>query len=297
MLRANRVRARVRRNGNSLIVEGPEPLGVAALFEHMPGMAWIAAGLAARSVRELAGTSGVLARKYLRRGDMFSVEAEGTSGVVASDVAGAVTSSVLDSVKGARVSEGAKVRFRAAFDGSLGAVGVEVKRGPGGVPTGGESLSCLVSGGAHSSVVAWMAVLVGFRVRLVHAKLSDEGLRAVARLYSELSHRADPRGLRLEVLEGGSGSGALASFAGKSKDPVAGGFRSAGGPAPGGLRGKVLAPLYLLPEETFASEFRSLRIKGHDSAADWGAQGRGTVSVRTFGGVAADVSDVLDGLA
>lgn len=297
VLKDNGVQGQVRSAGNSVIVEGSEPLGVAEMFEHMPGVAWTAAGIATNSFKGLVGVSGDLARKYLRRGDRFAVEAEGVSNAVASDVVGAVTSRILDTVKGVRVSiEVPRVRFRAAYDGSRGTVGVEVKRGPGGVPTGRDSVVCLVSGGSHSSVVAWMATLMGFRVRLVHAKSKEEGLRAVARLYSELSHRADPRGLRLEVLEGSSESDALPRHAARSRDPVFGGFHAAGGGAPRSLRGSVKSPLYLMPEERFISEFESLRLKGYDSLADWKVPGSKKFTVRTFGGVAADVSDVLDGL-
>lgn len=296
VLRSGGVRAKVRKIGGSVVVEVPDPVGTSALLENMPGVAWVAAGLAVGSFKELGPASGALARKYLRRGDRFAVGAEGTLGTVGSDVSGAVTSGVLDSVKGARVSQEApRAKFRAAFDGSKGVVGVELKRGPGGVPTGRESASCLVSGGLHSSVVAWMAVLMGFRVRLVHAKCNEEALRAAARLYSELSHRADPRGLVLEVLEGGSEAGALAEFV-KSEGPVFGGFHSTSGAVPRVLGSAVLAPLYLMPEEMYRSEFESLQVKGHDSMTDWRAARGGRVSARTFGGVAADVSGVLDGL-
>ena len=113
-------------------------------------MAWIAAGFGAARVDELSSAGGVLAKRYLRRGDSFSVEAEATGGVLASDLGGAVTSRILEAVKGSRASESGKVRFRGAADGKAGVVGVEVAAGPGGVPTGVVGASCLVSGGVHS---------------------------------------------------------------------------------------------------------------------------------------------------
>ena len=296
VLRMNAVKGRVSGIGNSVVVEGPEPLGLAALLGNMPGVSWVAAGTSARPYRELAAASRSLARNYLKRGDRFSVGAEGTEGVLASDLAGSVTSAILDSVKGSRVSaESPKIRFRAACDGGRGVVGVEVKKGPGGAPMGTDSVSCLVSGGMHSSVLAWEAVLHGFRVRLVHSRSSDEGLRSVARLYSELSHRADPRGLSLEVLEGGSVVGALYKYARRSSDPVFAAFTPTTAAAARRLP-SVLAPLFLLPEERFQAEYESLGIKGVDSVERWAAKRGEEVRVRTFGGKVADVSGVLDGL-
>jgi len=297
VLKENGVRARIRSAGGTLIVVGPEPIGVAALLENMPGVAWIAVGEAASSFRGLAEAGGALAKKYLRKGDRFRVEAEGSSGVVEGDVSGVVTSGVLDSVRGARVSQAhAKVTFRASFNGSKGTVGVELRLGPGGAPTGNEAAACLVSGGMHSSVLAWMAALAGFRVRLIHARASDEGLKAVARLYSELSHRVDPRGLSIEVLEGGGVSDMLAKFAAREGGQVFGGFGRTGREVPSGLRAHVLAPLYVMPEEWFRSEYESLGVKGHDSKADWSAKKSGAFVTRSFGAMASDISGVLDAL-
>jgi hypothetical protein len=297
VLRERGIKARVSKVGTSVAVRGPEPLGVAAVLGLMPGVDWIAAGGACSSATELYALACALAKNYLRRGDRFTVEAKGADNVMASDVGGSITSKILESVRGARVSvESPKARFRAAFDGENGVVGVEVKKGPGGVPTGRNSAFCLVSGGRHSSVVAWHAVLLGFRVQLVHAKFSDESLRAVARLYSELSHRADPRWLGLEVLEGGSIREILIRYAELSKNPVFGGFSPSGGERLLGLP-SVLAPLYLMPEERFQTEFEALGIKGLDSPEDWDKSGPMKLTKRKFGGRAADVSGVLDGLA
>ena len=255
----------------------------------------MAVGLTASSHRELSLASRELAQRYLRKGDHFFVEAEGTTGVSSSDISGIVTSAVLDTSRGSRVSsESPRVRFRAAFDGGNGVVGVEVRRGPGGTPTGKEQVACLVSGGMHSSVVAWEAVLQGFRVRLVHAKYSEESLRAVARLYSELSYRADPRGLSLEVLEGGSVGWELSRCASSFKGKVFAGY------TPGALGRqlpKVLSPLYLMREEKFLSEFETLGIQGFDAPEDWDRGGKGKRRAMTLVGRRADISGVLDGMA
>jgi adenylyl- and sulfurtransferase ThiI len=288
------VKAHVSKLGDSVTIVGAEPLRLAALFGNMPGVSWVAVGLTTRSLRELSVAAGELARRYLRKRDRFFVEAEGTAGVLASDISGIVTSAVLDAAKGARVSnESPRVRFRAAFDGEKGVAGVEVRRGPGGAPTGREQVACFVSGGIHSSVVAWEAVLQGFKVRLLHAKYSEESLRAVARLYSELSYRADPRGLSLEVVEGESVSGALSRYAASFRGKVFAGHTPE---TPGRQLPKVLSPLYLMSEEKFASEFEALGIKSFDAPEDWDREMEGKRLVRRFTGRRADVSGVLDGM-
>lgn len=297
VLKEDRMRGAVSSIGGSILVKGPEPLGVAARLQHMPGVSWLAAGYGARSTEELVREGESLAKKYLKPGDRFSVAAEATGGVLASDLAGAITAKALEAAKGARVSESPKVRFRVAVDGKEGAVGVEVAAGVGGVPTGSEAAVCLVSGGAHSSVTAWLAMLAGFRVRLVHAMESDESLLAVARLYSELSNRGDPRGLSLVVLEGGSVPRMLAEYSAASEGKVFGGFHAVEeGPA-GRLRRTASSPLYLAPEEWLAALFESLGVRPHDHRVRWGAGGSPKLTTRRFSGGPADVSSVLEGLA
>ena len=288
------VNAHVSKLGDSLTIVGAEPLRLAALFGNMPGVSWVAVGLTARSFRELSLGAGELARKYLRKGDRFLVEAEGTDGVLASDISGAVTSAVLDAAKGARVSnESPRVRFRAAFDGEKGVTGVEVRRGPGGASTGREQVVCFVSGGIHSSVVAWEAVVQGFKVRLLHARYSEESLRAVARLYSELSYRADPRGMSLEVLEGESVRDALSRYAVTFRGKVFAGFTP---DTQGRHLPTVLSPLYLLSEERFATELEALGVRSFEAPEDWDRETGDKRLVRKFVGRRADVSGVLDGM-
>ena len=288
------MRARVSKLGDSVAIVGPEPLRLAALVGNLPGVSWVAVGLTAHSHRELSAAARKLAERYLRKGDRFFVEAEGRDGVLATDISGIVTSALLDRAKGSRVSsDSPRVRFRAAYDGEKGVAGVEVKLGPGGSPTGREQIACFVSGGIHSSVVAWEAVLHGFKVRLVHAKYSEESLRAVASLYSELSYRADPRGLSLEVLEGESVGGALSRYAGSFRGKVFAGYTPG---AQGRQLPKVLSPLYLMSEEEFASEFIALGIKSFDPPEDWDRERKWERLVRRFAGRRADVSDVLDGM-
>jgi adenylyl- and sulfurtransferase ThiI len=280
------------------VVEGMEPLKVAALLKNTPGVGWIAAGLVSKSFKGLLEDSATLARVYLKPGFKFSVEADGSVGATKSDVEGALTSRILESAKGSRVSQGSpKVRFRSAFDGQRGVIGVEIASGPGGVPTGVNAAVCLVSGGRHSSVVAWMALLAGFSVRLVHVLVNEESLLGAARLYSELSHRTDPRKLTLQVAEGRSLTGVLVGIVRGVNEPVFGGFQPTGVPIPRPLKGRVLAPLYLLAEERFSAEFDSLGLRSHEAKGSWDAGKDEDRRVRSFGGVTADVSEVVDRLA
>jgi hypothetical protein len=298
LLRGEVATPRTWRSGGSIVVEGMEPMGVAALLGHTPGVGWIAAGLASKSFKGLLEDAATLARIYLKPGDRFSVEAEGGGGTMKSDVEGAVTSKILESAKGSRVSqETPKKRFRTVFDGSRGVVGVEIVKGPGGVPTGVDNVVCLVSGGKHSSVVSWMALLGGYNVSLVHAKMNEESLLGAARLYAELSHRMNPRKLMLQVAEGRPLAGALVVIIRGVNEPVFGGFHASGGPIPRLLRGRVLAPLYLLTEDRFNEEFDSLGLKSHDAKTSWDSGKIEEVHLRSFGGVTADVSEVVDGLA
>lgn len=298
ILRAERLGASLRRVGGSFVLEGPEPVGAATLFQNMPGVSWGAVGRTSNTIRGLGIAAGSLAPAYVRSGDTFSVIAESAEvGVTPSDVAGVVTSAILEAVKGARVDESKpEVRFRAVFEGRRSVVGAQLWEGAGGIPTGKRRATCLVSGGMHSSVVAWHTLLSGFEVRLVHAKVCEESLREVARLYSELSYRVDPSKLSLEVREGGSVSDELRESAGKHAGPVYGGFHAGCGQVPGSLARHVEAPLFLLTEEEFVGAFSGLSLRGYDSREEWKPAGGGSGSSREFGNERADMHRVLDGL-
>ncbi len=297
VLKGDGMNARARTIGGTIVVSGAEPAAVAKRLRHMPGVRWVAVGEDVRSFREMGAVAKRLAVKYLRRGDRFAVIAEGFGRGVASDVAGLVTASALGEVEGARIDERApRMKMRAAFDGDAGVVGIEIANGPGGTPTGSAEAVCLVSGGRHSSVSAWMALLDGFRVTLVHAKVDDEGVREVARLYSELSYRADYSKLGLEVVEGGSSILELQRTARKIEGRVFGGFHAGCSEIPKLMAGRVEAPLFLLPEEEFEEAFESLGLKGVVEKQDWNPRKSGRVSRRRFAGRQADVNGVLDGL-
>lgn len=289
------VEARVESLGGSLVVRGTDPLAVATSVGNLPGVSWVAVGYRGRA-RDLGDLSSTLAGKYLRRGDKFAVAADAPSAALASDAAGAVTSGALEAAKGARVSESQpKFRFRVSIEGDRAVLGVGIADGPGGFPTGGDRVSVLASGGMHSSVVAWMAAVSGYRVDLVHAYVEERSLRAVSGLYSELSHRIDPTGVRLEVLFGGPPSGLLLGWAKKERGTVFGGFRT-GSPVPSTLKGGVVGPLSLASERDFKEKYSALGLKPFVARMDW-IPGPSRWTSRVFGGRTADVSEVIDGLA
>jgi hypothetical protein len=296
-LAADGIKAKVGVFGGSIVVEGPEPLRVATMLGTMPGVAWVGAGVSVSSVSELSAATGSLAKKYLRKGGKFSVLAEAGEGMVRADLASSATSSVLDSVKGTRVDEEApQVRFRVAFDGSLGVAGVELANGPGGAPPGKDVAACLVSGGKHSSVVAWMAMLSGFRVKLVHARVDGDALKEVARLYLELSQRGDPGALSLEVLEGADPASELGSWSKENDFLVFVGSHAGCSGFPPGLGQRAKAPLFVLSEERFDAEYKGLELRGVAGATGWRTGGGGRFETRRFAGAVGDVSQVIDGL-
>lgn len=296
-LAAAGVRARVRRCGPALIVEGPEPASSAAALVNTPGVAWVAIGMSVKSFKELADASRLLARSYIRPGSRFMVAASAGKGVMASDVSGTVTSAVLETRKGARIDEQRpQIVIRATLSDEGGAAAVETSRGPGGTPTGRRWVTCLASGGIHSSVLCWMALLSGYRLRMVHAKADDASLLAVAKLYAELSHRVDPSFVDLEVVVGTRGD-PMALWAGlHGIKPVFAGFHAGCSDVPRMMTGKVGAPLYLAQEEWLETEAASLLTKPHLSLTDWHGSAAPPVQKLGFGGTRADVSGVLDGL-
>ena len=264
---------------------------------NLPGVEWVAAGFSFHTMSGLSEKGGLLARRYLRRGWTFTVEAQGKGRVLASDLTGALTAAVLDEVVGARVAqEGPTVTFRVVSDGRSGAVGVQLMEGPGGRPTATSSAVCLVSGGKHSSVLAWLSLLSGLRVRLVHSWVDVDAMRSVAGLYAELSHRADPTAVSLEVLRGAKPGGGLRGFVGGMEGLAFAGFNAGGPRIPRWMEGRVASPLYLLPEQEFDRYLERLRLTPRGAAIDWREAGRGRSEVRKFGGGTAEPGDVLDSI-
>ena len=154
---------------------------------------------------------------------------------------------------------------------------------------------CLVSGGVHSSVVAWHALLSGYGASLVHFVVDDESIAQVAGLYAELSHRVDPRRLSLSVNEGDGLVEWLRRQEG-SAVPMTG-FHYECGRVPEPLRDRVHSPLALMSEEEILSSFASLSVKDYEHKRDWGAGEGRKGRWRSFGGARADVHGVIDGLS
>jgi len=297
----------VTRGSKSLTVRGTDPVAVARKLAFLPGVSWIAAGYEFDDQAGCTARLMLLSERYLRPGSSFRLTAqveqsEQEEGDILLDGIG----TVLKSAKGTRVDEKhPDVTFRILMVRGKGVVGVELKEGPGGVPTSRSAkASCLVSGGYHSTVAAWMAALSGFSVTLVHARADDESLRQVARLYAELSRRLDPSSLELQVLDGaGSPGERLATWLdGAPGDIIAGVHPECrGGRARAVLRShpSVLLPLLLLQEDEVKVKLDSLgiKVKGVDKSATLTVAGKKMpYIIRRLGGKEADINGVLDGL-
>jgi hypothetical protein len=295
------------KGAKSLTVREADPVVVARKLAFLPGVSWVCAGYEFDDKTGPAAGLQLLAKRYMRPGSSFLLTAqveqsEREEGDILLDGNGLV----LKSVSGTRVDEKSPdVTFRIVIVRNKGAVGVQLREGPGGVPTSrGAKATCLVSGGYHSAVVAWMAALSGFSVTLVHARADDESLRQVGRLYAELSQRLDPSTLKLLVLDGvGSPGERLATWLdGASGDVIAGVHPECRGRrARAALKGhpSVLTPLLLLQEDEVRAKLDSLgiKVKGGDRTSTLSVTGRKTpYVVRRYGGRESDINGVLDGL-
>jgi len=292
----------VRPLAQGLAVQAGDPVDIARRLESMPGASWIAVGYWFRGTGGYLKTLKALSPRYLRRGSRFRISVGAPTAAAAGDLVLAGNSAILASVPGSRVDERKpQVSFRGLLDGEEGALGVEIRAGPGGVSTSGERVACMVSGGRNSSGMAWMAALSGFSISLVHSRTDDVSLTRVAKLYAELSHRMDPSGLELLVLGGGNGaSGRLGAWLAEAKVPVFAGLKSSPSMAvrlarkfPG-----LLFPLLLVPDSEMERVHRSLGLRG--SAGSDGVLeklGRGgSYSVRRFEGKEADMNEVIDAI-
>jgi hypothetical protein len=291
---------------DSLLVGAEDPVEMARRLSFLPGVAWIAVGYRFRGTEGYLRNLELLAKRYLARGRTFRISAQvAASTQTAGDAVLAGNSALLSSISGARVDERKpQVKFRVCVEGGRGACGVEIRAGPGGLPMSGEWIACLVSGGERSSSMAWMAALSGFSVRLVHSRTDDIALRQVGRLYSELSHRVDPRCLELVVLKGGKDPfGRIGGWLHDHKAAAFAGWR----PERHGIAislaerfPNLALPLVLVQDDAIGSTYRALGI-GRSSKAGGGArmslralEARRAYSEVRFGGVQADSNEVID---
>lgn len=298
---------RTERIGDALIIYAKDPVAVARILAMLPGVKWVAVGC------RFAGNQGYLeclaslAKRYLAKGRSFRISAQSVrSRESPGDLILAGNSEVLAAIDGSRVDERKPlVRFQVSVDGAEGACGVEIVAGPGGTPTGSEWVSCLVSGGVNSSSMAWMVALAGFSVRLVHSRTDEASLRMVAKLYSELSFRMDPRRLEVVLLEGhGPPLGRLGVWLRRQNATAFAGLRPRSASAISDLSAtfpNLVLPMLLFQEETVAGTFRSLGLgrppagtspRFTKAALETGIGG----SEVRFGGAQADANAVIDAL-
>jgi len=296
------------RVGDTLVVAARDPVAAARSLGSLPGVAWVAVGYRFKGQESYLKTLDLLAKRYVSRGKTFKISAHvAGSEQTAGDAVLSGNSELLSAIPGSRVDERKPgVRFRVSVQGSQGACGAQIRDGPGGLPTGGEWVSCLVSGGERSASMAWMAALAGFSVRLVHSWTDDASLRAVARLYSELSFRMDPRSLELVLLKGGSEAyGRIGSWLRDHQGVALAGMRPEipGFLADAAKRFPNLAlPLILLQEADIVATFRSLGIgraarpRGKGGITLAALEATAEYSEAKFGGVQADSNLVIDTL-
>ncbi|TLX97873.1 MAG: hypothetical protein E6K96_01980 [Thaumarchaeota archaeon] len=299
---------RVVRVGETIAVLGGEPATAARHCAHLPGVVWIGLGYTSEGGPEaLLASLQALGERYLKRNSRFGVQVEVTgSKSLRGDLIGAANSRLLGLRRGTRIDERSpELIFHVALDRNQGVAAVEIRRGVGGVPTSTAKAFCLVSGGMHSSVVAWMAALAGFSVELVHLRTSEESVVEAGRLYSELSHRIDPTRLKLTLLTGSKNSpkGVLASWLKKKKgggeSPVFAGYHLECREEFSwrGVTG-VVYPLLLFPEPEFKRVFDSLGLTGYFESNGLLSGIQESVAsayrVGSFGGARAELHEVVD---
>jgi len=296
------------RVGDTLLVAADDPVATARSLTLLPGVAWIAVGYRFSGTENYLRNLELLARRYLSKGRTFKISAQAdASKQTAGDVVLAGNSELLSSIPGTRVDERKPhVRFRVCVQGAKGACGAEIRAGPGGLPTSGEWVSCLVSGGTRSSALVWMAALSGFSLRLVHSRTDEASLRRVARLYSELSFRMDARCLELIILDGGNDAyGRIGGWLRDHKGAAFAGLRPGHADALTGMAERfpnLALPLILVQDDEIVRIYRSLGIGRATAGLEGGGLTLRALETRTpysmlkFGGVQADSNEVIDTL-
>jgi len=295
------------RRSGMLALRVSDPVTVARSLGYLPGVSWIAVGFLFEGQEGYLRSLEDLARRYLTKGKSFRISAYAVaSSRSVGDVVLAGNSHLLSVIDDARVNERKPdIRFHVSFEGDKGACGVEIGSGPGGYPTNGTWVTCLVSGGENSSSMTWMSALSGFSLRLVHSATDDKSLLHVARLYSELSFRMDERSLELVVLRGdGSPVGRIGKWLREHDETSFAGLR------PRQTRGltrlavsfpNLRFPLLILQEDEIKGVYRSLGLGRASGGKGIGLtlhalKAGGKYQETRFGGSTADSNTVIDAI-
>ncbi len=259
----------------------------------LPGIMWTAYGFISKG-ESIIRDAVDLASNFIRKKRSFSV-------IVAednpefSDIKMSIEGSILSKFQKKKINEKKPdLTFILSGAGKGYAFGLKLYEGVGGSMQGEEIVTCIVSGGMHSSVVAWLSCLSGKGVRIVHSLASTHSLYSVARLYERLSAMSDPTLVELRVLKG----------EGREED-VLYSWLEDNGPAFSGnhvecssklFSEKVIAPAYILPEEVFAKYLREMRLPNFERRVGEGGR---YVKYKelSFGGRSANMHEVIDSLS
>ena len=298
--------------GSDLVLHQVDPIRAARALRHLPGVSWIAVGYEFTGIKQFGDRLEVLASKYLGKNSSFSVSANVTSPEYSGgDIVLMANSMVLSGHRGSKVNEKTpRVRFQVSMVDGHGVVGVVIWFGVGGTPTSPKRTAyCLVSGGMHSSAAAWMAAKSGYTIRLAHLWRDDKSLRAVAKLYSELSHRMSAKHLSVQLVRGDGSEAALLKgwWKGAEEIPVLVGLHleckdHRYSDYLIGAQRKMVFPVAFMSEEEIVGIRKDLGV------AETGPPASGSIlfgdpkaasklKIHTYGGVRAEMSTVLDSLS
>jgi hypothetical protein len=239
-----------------------------------------------------------LASKFLKQKKKFRVlaDTEGESEMI--DLKMSVEGSILSNLRDKSIDERKPdVTFIISKAGDDYAFGVKLYDGVGGrIQSENDEVTCLVSGGIHSSVVSWLSCLAGKKVRMVHSFVSTFSLYSVAKLYEVLSSRSDPTLLELVVLKGdGEPQDILCTWLSENKKDVYSGYHVEC--SPDIILDNVSAPAYILPEEKYALYFKELKLRVFKAKLAKGKISNSKYRQLRFGGKRANMHEVIDNLS
>lgn len=261
-------------------------------ISRLPGVMWTAYGFISREESILKDAVD-LASNFIKNKRSFSVVVTEEKPEL-TDVKMSIEGNILSKFQKKKINEKKPdLTFILSRTEKGYAFGLKLYQGVGGSIQGEETVTCLVSGGMHSSVVAWLSCLSGKGVKIVHSLSSTYSLYSVARLYERLSSMSDPTLLELSVLKGeGREEDVLYSWLEDNGAVFSGNHIECSSKL---FSSKVIAPAYVLPEEVFAKYQREMRLPNFERRIGEGGR---YVKYKefSFGGRSANMHEVIDSL-